>query len=230
MTDNGKGVIAMIPARLGSQRLKQKNLEPVGGVPLIAHAVERCKAAGIFDEIWVNTESDMIAKVAVAAGAQYHKRPAELANNQATSEQFVYEFLTRHDCRYLVQVHSIAPLLSPADIRAFVEAFTQSTANTMLSCIEDQIEVAYKGRPVNFTFAEKTNSQDLSPLQRITWAVTGWRAQAYRQAFEAGNTASYTPPVAFHAVDAMSGHVIKTAADLAVANALLPLMTDGTNN
>lgn len=227
MTDKSGGIIAMIPARLGSQRLKQKNLEQVGGVPLIAHAVKRCKKAGVFDEIWVNTESDEIAEAAVAAGARYHKRPAELADNQATSEQFVYEFLTRHDCGFLIQVHSIAPLLAPADIRAFVEAFTASDANTMLSCIEDQIEVAYEGRPVNFTFGEKTNSQDLTPLQRITWSITGWRGDAYKAAYEAGSTASYTPPVAFHAVDAMSGHVIKTAADLAVANALLPLMTAG---
>ena len=33
--------IAMIPARMGSQRLKQKHLRELGGVPLITHAIHK---------------------------------------------------------------------------------------------------------------------------------------------------------------------------------------------
>ncbi|MEX0298264.1 MAG: NTP transferase domain-containing protein [Kordiimonas sp.] len=224
MAQSGK-FIAMIPARLGSQRLKQKNLQKINGIPLIAHAVRRCREAGVFDEIWVNTESDDIAEAAVAEGAQYHKRPENLADNNATSEQFVYEFLKAHECDVVFQVHSIAPLLTSSDIKRFVEQFATLNPNTMLSCIEDQIEVAYGGAPVNFTFDEKTNSQDLAPVQRITWSITAWRSEAYRAAYEAGKTATYTKPIAIHAVDAISGHVIKTSQDLEIADALLSLAT-----
>ena len=48
--------IAMIPARMGSQRLQKKNLAPLKGVPLIVHAIRKCREAGVFDRIIVNSE------------------------------------------------------------------------------------------------------------------------------------------------------------------------------
>jgi len=49
-------VLAMIPARMGSQRLPKKNLALLDGVPLINRAIWICRAAGCFDQIWVNFE------------------------------------------------------------------------------------------------------------------------------------------------------------------------------
>ncbi|MCA9417335.1 MAG: cytidyltransferase, partial [Candidatus Omnitrophica bacterium] len=40
--------IGMIPARMGSQRLKKKNLRELGGVPLITRAIRKCLEAGVF--------------------------------------------------------------------------------------------------------------------------------------------------------------------------------------
>ena len=54
---------------MGSQRLKQKNLRELAGVPLIVRAIRKCKAAGVFDEIWVNSEHPDFGPVAGAEGA-----------------------------------------------------------------------------------------------------------------------------------------------------------------
>jgi len=213
--------IAMIPARMGSQRLTQKNLRTIRGVPLIARAIRKCKEAGCFDEIWVNSEDLAFAPIAEQEGVKFHHRPAELGNNQATSEDFVKEFFRVHDCERLAQVHSIAPLLTAAEVRAFTDAWINSPFDVMLSCILDQIEVAYQNQPVNFTFAEKTNSQDLQPLQRITWSITGWKRAVFLEAAEAGENATYHGSVGFYPVSAISGHVIKTQMDLDIAEALL---------
>jgi CMP-N-acetylneuraminic acid synthetase len=47
---------ALIPARMGSQRLARKNLRELGGIPLIVRAIQKCRDCGEFDEIWVNSE------------------------------------------------------------------------------------------------------------------------------------------------------------------------------
>jgi CMP-N-acetylneuraminic acid synthetase len=114
-------VIAVIPARMGSQRLKQKNLALLRGVPLITHAIRKCRSVPAFDEVWVNSEHDAFGAIAEAEGVRFHRRPAALADHQATSEQFIREFLASHPCDYIVQVHSIAPLLGPDEIAAFVD-------------------------------------------------------------------------------------------------------------
>jgi CMP-N-acetylneuraminic acid synthetase len=215
--------IAMIPARMGSQRLKQKNLRELAGVPLITRAIRKCKAVSVFDEIWVNSEHDAFGDIAREEGVGFHKRPEELANNVATSEQFVYEFLLKHQCEYVFQVHSIAPLLTAPQVAAFVRAMSENKYDTLLSCTHEQIECAYHDQPVNFTFNEKTNSQDLDPVQRITWSITGWRRGPYLNNFEAGKTATYSGTIGFYPLDRFAGHIIKTEDDLKIAEALLPL-------
>ena len=219
--------VAMIPARMGSQRLKKKNLAPLAGQPLITHAVEKCLKTDCFDEIYINSENAEFGQYAEEYGIKFYQRPEELGNSVATSEQFVYDFLKHVDCDLLVQVHSIAPLLTMEEVQSFTRAFAASDADVMLSCIEDQIEVAYQDQPVNFTFAEKTNSQDLKPVQRVTWSITGWRAKPYIDAVESGSIGTYNGKIAFYPVDAISGHVIKTQTDLDIAEALLSVLGKG---
>lgn len=211
----------MIPARMGSQRLKQKNLRELGGVPLITRAIRKAKDAGVFDDVWVNSEEDAFGEIAKAEGVKFHKRPAELANNTATSEQFVYEFLTKHPCDRLFQVHSIAPLLGAARVAEFVRAMEASGCDVYLSAVNEQIECAYQDKPINFSFEAKTNSQELKPIQRITWSITGWRAATYKAAFEAGKTATYAGKVGFFAITRPEGHIIKTEEDLVLAEAMM---------
>jgi len=215
--------IAMIPARMGSQRLKQKNLRELNGVPLIHRAIRKCKESGVFDEIWVNSEHEAFGEIAAGEGVLFHRRPEELGNNQATSEQFVREFLHHHPCDFLFQVHSIAPLLAVKDIQAFVGEMQKGAFDSLLSYESIQIECALDGVPVNFSLREKTNSQDLRPVQRITWSITGWRRDAYLQAADAGLCATYAGRVGYFEVDHLAAHVIKTEADLALAGVLLSL-------
>jgi CMP-N-acetylneuraminic acid synthetase len=217
--------IAMIPARMGSQRLTKKNLRTLGGVPLITRAVRKAKDAGVFDEVWVNSESDEIGAIARAEGVGFHKRPAELASDTATSEQFIHEFLIKHPCESLFQVHSIAPLLGAPRVAEFVREMQSGRHDVLLSYVPEQIECAIDGKPINFSFDAKTNSQELRPIQRITWSITGWRVNTYLEAYKTGKTATYAGRVGFFPLTRAEGHIIKTEDDLRLAEALLEAST-----
>jgi CMP-N-acetylneuraminic acid synthetase len=215
--------IAMIPARLGSRCLPRKHLREIDGASLVAWAVRKCLRAGCFDEVWVNSEADEIGEVARREGAAFHKRPPELADDAATSEQYVPEFLNRHPCKWLFQVHAIAPLLTATQVREFVHAALAGHHDVLLSCTLEPIECALDGKPVNFAFGAKTPSQELRPIQRVTWSITGWRAVTYQAAIKAGRAATYAGNVGFWPLDRLAGLIVKTEEDFQIAAALWPL-------
>lgn len=210
----------MIPARLGSQRLKHKNLQPFKGIPLIVHAIRKAQASGVFDEIWVNSEAEVFSTIAEEEGVNFHKRPEVLADNNATSEDFVYEFLKSHKCDFLVQLHSIAPLLTVNDTQQFVSELEKGNSDVLLSVDNIQIECAYENSPINFSYDSKTNSQDLNPIQRISWSITGWRRSTYIEAYDNKKCATYNGKVDYFPIDRLAGHIIKTQEDLDMAEAL----------
>lgn len=219
--------IAMIPARMGSQRLKKKNLIPLNGIPIIRRAVRRCQEAGVFDKIFLNSENIEFKEHAEAEGAFFHQRPEHLGNSVATSEDFIEEFLQVNPCDRLYQVHSISPLCSSDLIREFVEFTEASEHDTVLSCVEEQIECALNGKPINFTLDEKTNSQELMPVQRITWTLSAWNGPLFLEAKQSGKCATYSGNVGIKALDRWSGHIIKRQEDMDIAEAMLAFLGDG---
>ena len=74
--------IAIIPARGGSKRIKNKNITDFCGQPLISYSLKAAQESGLFDEIHVSTESEEIASIVEKLGAPVHfMRPIELADD-----------------------------------------------------------------------------------------------------------------------------------------------------
>lgn len=214
----------MIPARLGSQRLIRKNLRELGGMSLLKRAVRKCKGSSVFNEIWVNSESIEFKKIAQSEGVGFHQRPTDLGNNESTSEQYIAEFLQHHTCDWLVQVHSIAPLLSVSEVCSFVEHTRESSADLVLSYEPIQLECVFNDQPINFSFNKKTNSQDLKAVKRISWSISAWRRDAFLSAIEQKKCATYCGIIDYFPISHFASHVIKTQEDLDIAEALLPLV------
>lgn len=63
-------VLAVIPARLGAQRLPRKPLRLLGGVPLIVRVAERVAGMGVASECVVATDSADVMAVCAAAGVR----------------------------------------------------------------------------------------------------------------------------------------------------------------
>src|SRR3989304_395347 len=68
-------IIAMVPARIGSTRLKMKNLALINGKPLISYAIDAAKASGVFSRVVVNSDNEIFAGVAERYGADFYLRP-----------------------------------------------------------------------------------------------------------------------------------------------------------
>ena len=62
-------LVALIPARSGSQRLKNKNILSLNGIPIIAKTIIEAKKTNIFDNIIVSTDSKKYASISKKYGA-----------------------------------------------------------------------------------------------------------------------------------------------------------------
>jgi N-acylneuraminate cytidylyltransferase len=90
-------VLAVIPARGGSKRLRRKNIRELDGKPLVAHTIQHSKTAEEVDKTVVSTEDEKIQSVAMEYGSYDPiDRPAELATDTATADEAV-----RHALREL---------------------------------------------------------------------------------------------------------------------------------
>ena len=118
-------IIAMIPARLGSKRVPKKNLRFLGAKPLIAYSVEAAKKSDVFDEVYINSESDIFGEIAKEYGVRFYKRPAELASDSAINDDFAFDFIKNISGDILVQLLPTSPMITPDEIQDFVQYMEQ---------------------------------------------------------------------------------------------------------
>lgn len=72
--------LALIPARSGSKRIPNKNIKILANHSLIAYSIQIAKNSGIFSQVIVSTDSELIAKIAKYYGAEVpFLRPEEFA-------------------------------------------------------------------------------------------------------------------------------------------------------
>ena len=77
----------MIPARSGSQGLKDKNIQKINDIPLLGRAVQQALRCGCMDDVVVSTDSENYANIAKEYGALVpFLRPSSLAENETTME------------------------------------------------------------------------------------------------------------------------------------------------
>ena len=131
--------LCVIPARAGSKRFAFKNTATLSGRPLLAYTIEAALASGIFDNVFVSTESANIAKAAASAGANVpFMRPKDLAGddvtNVAVSLHWYDAMLERGDVHdAIVCLQPSSPLRGADDIGAAWDRFVEQKRDFLVS-------------------------------------------------------------------------------------------------
>lgn len=129
--------IAFIFARGGSKGIPRKNLQDLGGKPLIGHAVE-C-ARSVVERVIVSTDDEEIAAVARQFGADVpFLRPPELATDRAPEILAWQHALAETESRYgpfeiFLSVPTTAPLRSPGDLDRVLQAFVPGETDFVIT-------------------------------------------------------------------------------------------------
>ncbi len=157
--------IAIIPARGGSKRIKDKNIHNFCGQPLITYSLDAARQSGIFDEIHVSTDSEQIADVVRAAGFKIDfMRAPELADDHTPLMpvlKWVLETYHQKGRNFdeVCLLMPTAPLIDGDDLRNASRAFNQNgRRNNLLAVSKFPV-------PVEWAFDRDPKTGMLTPLQ-----------------------------------------------------------------
>jgi CMP-N-acetylneuraminic acid synthetase len=138
VVDRDLRVLAVVPARGGSKGIPRKNLQLLGGKPLVVHAVETASAARVVSRVVCSTDDPEIAQVARAAGAEVpFLRPAELARDSSEDwPVFVHalDWLEQHEQwipDLIVNLRPTSPLRRPRHVDEAVDLLLETGADSV---------------------------------------------------------------------------------------------------
>lgn len=96
--------IAIIPARAGSKRLKNKNIKLINDKPLIYYAIKTAITSKLFDEVIISTDSSKILNKAEKFGAKNNGlRPEKLSDDLTLLPDVVKYEIQRHKKKRLIK-------------------------------------------------------------------------------------------------------------------------------
>ena len=184
--------LAIIPARSGSIGIKDKNIRPFCGVPLVVRTIQAATAAETVDRVIVSTDSARYAEICHGAGAEVVMRPAELATSTATSEsalQHVLDTLTASGEKtpeLLVFLQCTSPFTRAEDIDGLVRTVHASGADTGFTAVGShrflwRIEADGSAEGVNHDKAIRLRRQDREPEFMENGAVYVMRTAGFLQ-------------------------------------------------
>ena len=166
---------AVVAVRAGSQRVKNKNLQDLGGVTLLERKLYNLlevQIKGYIDKIIVNSDSDEMLEIAENLYVEAHKREEYYASSECTNSEFhghIGEVTESEDI-------FLAPVCSPfVEIDTHVEAikvYKEEGYDSLTSVTEVKNHLWMDGHPLNYDLENVPNSQDLPDVVKLNYGIT----------------------------------------------------------
>tara|TARA_B100000795_G_C22788008_1_gene435530 strand:+ start:680 stop:1366 length:687 start_codon:yes stop_codon:yes gene_type:complete len=142
--------IAIIPARGGSKRIKNKNIKLFNGKPMISYPIQELNKSKIFNKVFVSTENESTKKISEKYGASVDfLRTKNLSEDQISLEVVLKDVVTKFERKgetydEIWLVYACNPLLKKNDIIDANNNF-QKTAKTypMMSVKEFEVPIEW---------------------------------------------------------------------------------------
>jgi len=178
-------ITAEIPARKGSKRVKNKNLRPLNGKPMISYAIEAAKSSKYLNNIYVNSDCDEIGKYGESLGVKYYKRSKQLGGDSISSDEYNYDFIKNTPSDILVQINPVCPLITGKDIDNIIKHFIDNDFDSLITVREEKLQAFCNNNPINFNINKKLpRTQDINPIQICAWPVCVWKTNTFKKNYK----------------------------------------------
>jgi CMP-N-acetylneuraminic acid synthetase len=215
-------VLAVIPARGGTDRVPHLNIKRLGDRPLLAHTIDAAKASAVVDRVVVSTDDERVAAIARTHGADVpFLRPSSLAGDISSLKPVIVHAVAecekdgpRFDLVVVLQVTT--PYRDAAAIDDAVARLIEGGFDSVVSVTEDRTLAwrAEGGRLVPL-FERAGRRDEQPPVYRENGAVVAMRRPVIDDASRFGERIGYL------ALDKRSAFTVHDLEDFWMAERLL---------
>jgi CMP-N,N'-diacetyllegionaminic acid synthase len=159
-------IVAIIPARSGSKSIKDKNIVPFKGKPLVAWSILHCLKCNVFDAIYFSTDSKRYGKIAKSYGIKNILiRPKNISNDQSTDYDFINHFIktVKENFDIIAHIRPTTPIRNVKLTKKILQFFIKNKQYDSLRSVHENSETAYK------SFEIKNNL--LKPLKFLNFSI-----------------------------------------------------------
>jgi CMP-N-acetylneuraminic acid synthetase len=206
-------IVCVIPARIGSKGIPQKNIRSFNGLPLIAWPIKAAKASKC-NKVIVTTDSEKIALIARYYGADVVIRPDSLSGDAVPLDPVVIHAVDGLIASKIITVQPTSPMVSAQEINRFIDELDYS--DSVISVTSD---THLRWGENGMLYDKRVNRQQLPQEYRETGSVIGCTMTQ----LSTGERVSYNPALIYFekskAID------IDDNADWAAAEAMTGIKT-----
>ena len=174
-------VVAIIPIKSKSKRLKNKNFRKINGKPLYKYLLEKLKFTN-FDEIYVDSDSLEIEKYCKIKKYNFIRRMPKLALDKANGNDLLNHHSKIIDADIYFQLFITAPLLKTETINSCINKMKKDKKyDSILTSKSIYNWFWFKRKAVNYNPITLPRSQDAIPVICETTGLYGIRKKTLKK-------------------------------------------------
>lgn len=154
-------VVAFLPAKGTSQRIKSKNTRLLDGKPLFLHTLEKLCECDFIDEVYLDSESDEILEYANYLRYKPLKRDPALADNKTDGHKMFYNEVRQVEADIYIQILCTSPFIKKSTIKHGIDFLTENEEFDSAILVKRDKQYTWSGNNPNYDRFHIPNSVDL---------------------------------------------------------------------
>lgn len=159
---NKNKIIAVVPAKSSSERVKSKNCQLLGGIPLFIYTLKKLQDADFISEVWLDTDSQDMANMVSDYGysCKIMLRDKEFANNKTDGNKLLLNEIEHIDGDIFIQILCTSPFTKLSSIKKGLDIIFKGEYDSIVGGAKDKFYLWRNHKPL-YDINNIPNSKDL---------------------------------------------------------------------
>ena len=156
-------IIAFVPIKFNSQRLKNKNFLLLNNKPLCQYIFDTLNQVDLIDDIYVYCSNSKI-KEYIPNNIKYLNRDTRLDSNETLGIELYNDFASKIDADIYILAHATSPLIHFNSINKGLHAILNQEYDSSLSVKEIRNFVWFNNNTLNYSLNSIPRTQTIEPI------------------------------------------------------------------